>query len=83
MTPERDAERDAVVAWLRAQAYAKYDLGQMFALEEAADAIERGEHLKFGNDHPKARESLLGAQSDYASADHGAGAHSTQETGNV
>jgi hypothetical protein len=61
--PRVDAERAAIVAWLRAQAEAadmKPDggnlpegevmglLGERDALNRAADAIERGEHLQEG-----------------------------------
>ena len=59
--PDRQAERDAIVAWLRQQSDIGADLGNECAkgttmraaygggslmLHKAADAIENGEHLK-------------------------------------
>ena len=45
ITEARDAERAAIVAWLRDQTFDKQDREWMGVLD-IADAIERGDHLK-------------------------------------
>jgi len=49
----RLAERDRVVAWLRAKAtdhFAHERVDPMFALDDAADALERGDHMTTGQE---------------------------------
>lgn len=47
MTDDVEAERAAIVAWLRIEEQEWRDCGETYradALEDAADAIERGDH---------------------------------------
>lgn len=49
---EAEQERARVVAWLRREADEDFvvDITSGFALQEAADAIERGDHITTGKE---------------------------------